>query len=146
VGGSDGTFDPETDGNGGLIGACFLVDLGPGEGYGYRLDYVAFTEGAPLTEEDGALPPQARSLAVYPNPVSRSDAPGFVTLRQPEAAAATLRLYDVRGRAVAVLHDRPLPAGDSRIALDVSALATGTYFVRAAGVSGVVAAPVTVTR
>lgn len=146
VSGDDGAFDPETDGNGGLIGTCFLVDLAPGEGYGYRLDYVVFTEGAALSDEDGAPPPQARSLAVFPNPVSRSDASGFVTFRQPEAAAATLRLYDVRGRAVAVLHDGPLPAGESRIGLDVSALATGTYFVRAAGVRSVVAAPVTVTR
>jgi hypothetical protein len=53
--------------------------------------------------------------------------------RQSEAAVVTLRLYDVRGRAVAVLHDGPLPAGESRIPLDASALATGTYFVRAAG-------------
>lgn len=146
VGGNDGTFDPETDGNGGLIGVCFLVDLDPAAGYSYRLDYVTFTKGAPLAGEDGALPPQARSLAVYPNPLGRSDASGFVTYRQPEASLVTLYLYDVRGRAVAVLHDGPLPAGESRIALDATALSTGTYFVHAAGPSGAAAAPVTITR
>ena len=146
VGGDDGTFDPETDGNGGLLGICFLVDLDPGAGYGYRLDHVAFTEGAALSGEEGASPPENRSLAVYPNPVRRSDATGFVTYRQSAAAAVTLRLYDVRGRVVMDLHDGPLPAGQTRIALDPSSLSGGTYFVRATGSNGKLSAAVTVVR
>jgi hypothetical protein len=63
VSGDGGTFDPDTDGNGGLIGTCFLVDLDPGEGYGYRLDYVAFTEGAALSGDGEAPPAQEGSLS-----------------------------------------------------------------------------------
>lgn len=146
VGGSDGELDPSSDANGPLIDVCFSVPLGPAEGYDLALDYVAVTEGAALAGEGGAPRPPARSVSIYPNPLSRSDARAVVVYHQPEAATVTLALYDVRGREVARFHEGPLPAGENRISIDVSTISTGTYFVRATGANGKVAAPVTVTR
>lgn len=94
-------------------GTVFLLDLRS----------VVVGEGAPGISGAG--------LAVTgPNPVRRRSE---VTLTLAAPAAATVALFDALGRRVALLHEGMLPAGASRIAVDVSGLTPGVYVVRAAG-------------
>ncbi len=87
--------------------------------------------GVPATETMAinatALPEQPVLHAAYPNPF-RSQ----TTLRfeLPEAEAVNLTVYDVQGRAVTVLADDVLGAGQHEVILDGQELATGTYVVR----------------
>jgi hypothetical protein len=70
------------------------------------------------------------TLAVSPNPVTTT---GTVALTLPAAAlSARVAVYDVLGREVGVVLERPLPAG--RHTLDLPAgLPAGVYLVRAVG-------------
>ncbi len=73
--------------------------------------------------EDGA---RSLGLRVQPNPFNPRTKIEF-SLRSDGHAA--LRLYDVRGRLVATVVDRALPAGNHRFDLDAEALATGIYLL-----------------
>jgi hypothetical protein len=79
-----------------------------------------------VASEAGPEAMNASELAVYPNP-SRSAAGGAtvaLTLAEPEEVRVAV--YDVLGRAVAVLHEGPLAAGTARLALPA-----GVYIMRA---------------
>jgi hypothetical protein len=73
-----------------------------------------------------------RLAGVSPNPARGQVS---VALALPEAGTLTLTLYDVLGRAVAVLHDGAMEAGSQRLTGDLRALAPGVYrlVLRSAG-------------
>ncbi|MEM6285645.1 MAG: T9SS type A sorting domain-containing protein [Bacteroidota bacterium] len=97
---------------------------------------------SPVSAEDqpvfrGALGPPA------PNPVASR-----MTLRLDLATASAVRLavFDVLGREVQVVADRPFGAGTHRIEVDASGLAPGAYFVRLEAGRQVDTRPFTVAR
>jgi len=63
----------------------------------------------------------------YPNPFNPSTAVGFIL---PERAHAKLVVLDARGREVAVLVDRTLPAGEHETVFSAQHLPSGFYFFR----------------
>jgi hypothetical protein len=91
------------------------------------LDLSAFlpTAGAP------APPASVASLAVSPNPIA-AEAAVAVSLGG-EQEDVTVEVLDVLGRRVAVLHDGPMAAGRSTLAMDARGLQAGVYVVRASG-------------
>lgn len=78
-----------------------------------------------------------------PNPVRGGTA---VAVTVDEPSSVRVAVYDVLGRRVALLHDRALGAGRTRLTLDASALAPGVYAVTALGADGQAAARFTVVR
>lgn len=86
--------------------------------------------GATVDDEDG---PESTAFALdapHPNPFAERTT---LTLRLAESGPVAVVVYDVRGRRVATLEDRVLPAGTHRIAWDGTAngqrLAGGVYIV-----------------
>lgn len=65
--------------------------------------------------------------APYPNPTAGS---ATLTFELPEAASVRLAVYDVLGRAVAVLVDEERAAGRYEVGVDGRGLAVGLYLVR----------------
>ena len=63
----------------------------------------------------------------YPNPFNPATT---ITFTLPDAMAARLVLYDLLGREVRVLLDRPLAAGTHALAFDAPALPSGLYIYR----------------
>lgn len=83
---------------------------------------------APTSVDDGADLPAAFTLhGAYPNPFNPHATLRF-DLRTAEHV--TLTVHDAQGRTLAVLHDRPLPAGTHEVAWTPEGLPSGTYFVR----------------
>jgi hypothetical protein len=76
-----------------------------------------------------ALPTDYALAAPWPNPFN---ATASVVVALPEPGPLALTLHDLLGRRVAVLAERPHPAGWHRFRLDADRLASGTYFLRAA--------------
>ncbi len=82
--------------------------------------------GASLAAGDGG-PAGIDLSAPSPNPFAGSTR---LTYETPEAGPVRVSVYDVRGREVAVLEDRPVPAGRHDVRLDAHALSAGVYVVR----------------
>lgn len=74
-----------------------------------------------------SLPSEYRLDQSYPNPFNRSTQIQFAL---PEEAHVQLAVYDVVGREVARLIDRPLPVGIHTARFDVGTLPSGTYLYR----------------
>jgi hypothetical protein len=91
--------------------------------------------------EPPPLPHVGVSLRVAPNPVARS---GALHLSLAAPGVAHVAVYDALGRAVATLHDGPLPAGAVRLALP--ALPPGVYLACAATPTGSTVARFAVVR
>jgi cyclomaltodextrinase / maltogenic alpha-amylase / neopullulanase len=74
-----------------------------------------------------SIPQRFELLQNYPNPFNPS-----TTIRYgiPETAHVTLVLYDVLGRYIETLVDRPHNAGEHTEVFDASHLPSGTYFYR----------------
>jgi photosystem II stability/assembly factor-like uncharacterized protein len=108
-----------------------------GRGGLYRTTGSTFVGAAP--GPDAA----ALALAASPNP-SRTSA--GVTLSLPAASHLTVAVYDVLGRRLRVLHDGPAAAGPLGIRLDTSALAPGTYVLRASAGTDSATLPIAVVR
>lgn len=94
--------------------------------------FLLATEGGalvPVSASEGPPAPAAESLrlGIAPNP-----AHDMATVRYtlPEAGAARIAVYDMRGREVAVLLDGNQSAGDGTVLLDGTTLPAGTYLVR----------------
>ncbi len=68
------------------------------------------------------------ALSVVPNPAHGA---ATVMLALPQPSGVDLRVFDVLGRAVALLSDGRFEAGTHRLALDGAALPPGVYVVRA---------------
>ncbi len=81
-----------------------------------------------VASEDGARAEAASLSAPFPNPARAAAA---LTLTLTDAADATVEVFDVLGRRVAVLVEGPLAAGTHTLRLDARALAPGAYVVRA---------------
>ncbi|MEL6770689.1 MAG: T9SS type A sorting domain-containing protein, partial [Bacteroidota bacterium] len=92
--------------------------------------------------EDDAPAPTEAMLSVYPNPTSRT---ATIALSVGPATEARVVVYDVLGRAVALVHDGA--ASDRlRLALDTAALPAGVYVVRAETDDTVLTRRLTVVR
>jgi len=101
-----------------------------GEGYNPKGEYEgwrAVLPPWPVAVEPEAPAPTRLTLTAGPNPF-RSRTTFRLTL--PEAGPATLAVYDVLGREVALLHDGLLAAGAHAFAWDASALPAGVYLAR----------------
>lgn len=87
---------------------------------------VAFYTEAPFTsvERVGDVPTTIELAQNYPNPFNPSTT---IRFGLDGSTHATLTVYDVLGRAVAVLVDEPLAAGTYTATFDATDLATGTY-------------------
>jgi hypothetical protein len=99
---------------------------------------------APEAASAGPALPSAYALhAAYPNPLDRA-----TTLRfdLPETAHVRLAVYDVLGRAVAVLVDGEREAGRHEATFDGAPLPSGTYLVRLEAEGAVQMQRVTVVR
>lgn len=109
---------------------------------------VAVSPAAPILptagEAGGPEAPRSASMSLAgPNPLRSRTA---LAVSLPEAQAVDAALYDVLGRRVAVLHAGALPAGVSRIEVDVSALPSGVYVARVTGTAFIGALTLTVVR
>ena len=92
---------------------------------------------------EAPTPGTGLALRVDGNPV-RTQAAVVVTLAAP--AEATVALVDARGRQVATLARRALPAGETRLPLPTAGLAPGVYWLRLSAAGGQAVRPVTVVR
>ncbi|MEO1573297.1 MAG: cytochrome c peroxidase, partial [Bacteroidota bacterium] len=94
--------------------------------------------------EDDAVQPAAVTLsAVYPNPF-HDEARVQVTFAQ--ATSATVAVYDLMGREVALLAEGVQPAGTQTLRWAAAGLASGVYLVRVQSAEGVAARTVTLSR
>ena len=96
----------------------------------YKLAPVDLTDIGMVvsTSAEGGL--QARSIRIegtFPNPVAST---ARVDFELDEAGSASLRLFDVTGREVAVLAEGDFAAAQHSASLNVSALASGVYVLR----------------
>src|SRR5690554_2541630 len=91
---------------------------------------VTLTVTPGVDTEDGAEPEEASWLAVYPNPATAS---ATVALTLEVTSEVRVVVYDVLGRAIAVLHVGPLGAGEHALTFESAHLPAGLYLVRAEG-------------
>jgi hypothetical protein len=96
--------------------------------YEYKLEAVL--RGGPdelgTTQVGGGLP-TAFAFGVAPNPAGTTTK---VTISLPGATPTKVSVYDLAGRKVATVVDRPLAAGENSCELDVSAMPAGIYILR----------------
>ena len=115
--------------------AVRALEVGP-DGRLYAATYRGVwrtTAPVPVAAEAPPVSGAGASLAVWPNPAAGA---ATVSLTLPESAEQVrLVVYDVLGRAVALLHDGSFVAGAHEVLLDVSGLAPGAYVVRAEGLA-----------
>jgi len=78
--------------------------------------YVTYDPSAPVAVGDGGASAHGVALAASPNPAPRS-VTAHITLPRDEPRA-TLAVYDLSGRRVQTLLDRPLGAGDHQVTWD----------------------------
>lgn len=76
---------------------------------------------------DGGVPETFMLMQNYPNPFNPTTTIEFAL---PEATHASLTVYDMLGRRVAVITDGMLSAGPHQVSFDAGNLPSGTYFYR----------------
>ncbi len=89
--------------------------------------YLNLTPSA--TDEASALVPSSFTLTSYPNPFN---AQTTIQFDLPHAGNVSLRLFDLLGREVATLLDKPMIAGSHSLSYDAASLPSGVYFARLA--------------
>jgi len=89
--------------------------------------YSIQTLFAPVSADPGASPLALRLRVPYPNPTTST---ATVEFEMGAPGHASLTLYDVLGRRVAVLLDEERGAGTHRVAVDAAPLAAGVYLLR----------------
>ncbi len=82
-------------------------------------------------------------LSVAPNPV---DVGSQVTVKLAQRGAVEVTLHDLQGRQLATLYTGTAEAGELRLPLDASGLASGTYYVAVRTPGALMQQPVTVIR
>ena len=110
--------------------------------YGLRVGGVFRTTTPVYAVAGEAWPARHRrgpGLSVFPNPAGRV---ATVALALASPAEVSVRVYDLMGREVAVVHEGPAPDG-ARLWVETAGWPAGTYVVRAEA-SGVVASVVLV--
>lgn len=85
---------------------------------------IRFRGGGSVSTDE--MPGTRGTLAVVPNPVT---AASRVTLALDVATEGRVTVLDALGRTVALLHDGPLAAGQTTLALDAARLPAGVYAV-----------------
>jgi hypothetical protein len=98
-------------------------------------------EGADDIRVISAGSPRAPSIA--PNPLNPS---GVLTFDTSAAGLVTVKLYDLQGRLVRTIAERPLPAGTHEIPVDARDLASGVYFFHIQSVDGPAAGRVAILK
>ncbi len=96
--------------------------------YGVRLhNYASVTGTISITTEgiEGGEPQLTRLLSVTPSPASVSAA---VSFQAPAGTPVKLKIVDLTGRTVAVIHDRPAPGGVHSVEVDTGDMLPGIYF------------------
>jgi hypothetical protein len=93
--------------------------------------------------ENGGVPPVGVCVTNYPEPFARGTT---ISYQLPEAGRATVRVYDMLGREVALLHDAFVPAGAHVIRWNATGCASGQYLVRVNAGGGAVVRLVTLRR
>lgn len=73
------------------------------------------------------LPEQVRLFQNYPNPFNPSTT---IRFHLPQTSRASLRVFDLLGREVALLVDEQRQAGSHEVFFDGTGLASGVYFYR----------------
>jgi len=93
---------------------------------GCRREYRDLQIQRRLEAEDGrSLLPGEFFLSVVPNPFNPSTT---ISFDLPHTQPVKLVVYDLLGREVAVLADKPFDAGSHQLTFDGSALPSGLYF------------------
>jgi enterochelin esterase family protein len=95
-----------------------------------RLDDVlllGYGTGSGITKPPVSGIVEGFGLAVYPNPFNATTT---VAYRLPRNDRIRITLFDVMGRQIKVLEDSVHSAGDYRLSINGSDLASGIYFVR----------------
>lgn len=111
----------------------------------YTASIVIGVTGLATASETTPATPQPSLAVPFPNPTPSVSTAWLVLPRA--ASRARVGLYDVTGREVQRLHDGPLIAGRHPVEVDASALAPGTYVVRAdVGTGTLLVQPLTVAR
>jgi hypothetical protein len=77
-------------------------------------------------KRNSSLLPHDSSLSVYPNPFNAETQIHFAL---PNDAHVRIIIYDVLGRAVAILQNETLKAGDHSIRFNAASLSSGIYFM-----------------
>lgn len=84
--------------------------------------------GNVVAERPASNPPQDFYLSQnHPNPFNPATT---ITFHLPQASLATLRVYDLSGRVIAVLVNERKAAGKHRVTFEAHDLAAGVYFYR----------------
>lgn len=97
--------------------------LGTSQGHLWRRPLSELVTGVQMPERLADTAPEA-VLAAYPNPCNASTVFTF-SLRRP--SNATLLFFDMLGRKVLTIIDRPLEAGFYRVPAEFRSLSSGTY-------------------
>ncbi|MGB6122477.1 MAG: T9SS type A sorting domain-containing protein, partial [Bacteroidota bacterium] len=103
-------------------------------------DVFEFRTSRPITSQDvyefsgivvsvasSELPEQVRLFQNYPNPFNPSTT---IRFHLPQTSRASLRVFDLLGREVALLVDEQRQAGSHEVFFDGTGLASGVYFYR----------------
>ncbi|MEK7726873.1 MAG: T9SS type A sorting domain-containing protein, partial [candidate division KSB1 bacterium] len=84
--------------------------------------------GVAVAERPASQPPENFYLSQnHPNPFNPATT---ITFHLPQATFATLRVYDLSGRAIATLVSDRRAAGEHRVVFEARDLAAGVYFYR----------------
>ena len=111
------------DGSRIFIGASNNDDGGESAGSAY-----VFAKGGMGTAVEDAVPTSfSLSLEAYPNPFADH---ATISYELPEAGIVELAVYDVLGRLVVDMSDRPAGAGAHTTSLSMENLPSGMYFIR----------------
>jgi len=94
----------------------------------------AETQTSVHRQQSPAPGPAVPGLSAFPNPFREAAA---IRVSMPQSGEASLRLYDLSGRLMRVLHSGYLEAGNHSFGLDAGRLPAGVYFVRLTGDGGV---------
>ena len=93
--------------------------------------YAAVREFVGMSpKEEPPLPSSPILGDAYPNPFNPVTTIPFTL---PQAGHFTLQAYNLRGQLVQSIADTDFPAGEHRVTLDGSALASGVYLIRLSG-------------
>ncbi len=91
------------------------------------LQYVRNYVSVPGSNKHLTLPQSFTLYEAYPNPFNNITTISFSCAR---SAKVSLKLYDVQGREVMTLADKPFTAGFHLVKVDAKELAGGVYFIK----------------
>jgi hypothetical protein len=78
-------------------------------------------------QEKKEIPTAFQLSQNYPNPFNPATS---IEYSLPKSQRVTIKVYDIAGKAVALLEDRERPAGTYRVQFDASKLTSGVYFYK----------------